>query len=378
MTSNTRKRYANSKCNIIEGNAEKRKKLQAANSTSYLMTRSKMRPTSRFYEVCRRGDWNQAKRRLQSHPQDVYWMHSKDGSTTLHSLIRCSERNPAPKSLFLAVLKSLNPENIMKQDKLGKTVFHYAVSSSTRVSIDILKVLLDAANNHVAKNIEGIFQCVSLLNQIPYEVIRSGIIPYIADEPLLIQDKLGYTALHSWLMWGPYGNYGEYVEFYMKHAPCASNILNNRGSNPLHILCRSLASWSHVDSLEEFLTRCPAGELIKVLTTQDSEYKRTPLHSAIDGIFSHVSFPSYEAVRMLLVTCPAAVLMLDRYGDSPVSTILNQYMNGADNTIWNLLFDVIPLRLWLTSDLNAISGGRSHYLLMELTMRYYNGMLVRA
>lgn len=361
----------------IENGTEARKRKQVTNGTSYLLTRSKTQTTSRFVDVCRRGDWDQAKRRLQTHPQDVHWIQSRDGSTALHCLVKSNERDPAPRALYLSVLKSLNPANIMKQDKLGKTVFHYAVSSSSRASLDVLEVLLQAANNHLADSLERLFQRVPALNQVPLDVIRNEIVSYIGDEPLMVQDKLGYTALHSWLMWGPYGTYGEYVEFYMKNAPYVSNILSNRGANPLHILCRSLASWSRIDSLQAFLQYCPANELLKVLSTQDSEYKRTPLHSAIDGIFSHVSFPSYDAIRLLLMAHPDAALdSFDQNGNSPVSTILNQFLSGADNTLLNLLFAMIPLRSWLSVDLNAVSGGRSHFLLMELTMRYYNGVLV--
>ena len=343
--------------------------IQAEKSSCFINTRSKMKPTGRFFEVCKRGDWTHAKRRLQTHPHDVNWIHLDDGSTTLHCLVKSNERNPAPLELYHNVLSIIDSRLIMKVDFSGKTIFHHAISSYSTASVDILNTLLDAANEHRVKLLQN-----KLCHIITEDIVRNCILPFISDEPLLVQDKIGYTALHSWLMWGPYGNYTDQIVFYLKNAARAATVLNNRGSNPLHIMARSLASWSQIECLEAFLINCPSDILSEVLQTQEKENFRVPLHLAIDGIFSHVSNPSYDAVRLLLLANPVvAISSFDRHGNTPLSTILDLY--AFDRTMLEIFFSHIPLNLWLKYDLDSISGGRSHCIILELTMRYYGRAL---
>jgi len=330
--------------------------------------RSHNQPTSRFFELCKRGDIVEATRRLKTHPQDVYWVNPRDQMTALHYIIQQCDGAALDidfrTELLLNVLARMSHQLITKQNYRGQTVFHLAVSSSTCVHVNTLEFVLAAINVAIAKVVENVFPFLSI------DLILNHIVPFIEDDVMLMRDELGYTALHNWLMWGPYGKYGEHVKFYMRHAPMAAIALNNRGCTPIHLLCRSLASWSHTDSLEAFLANCPYDILHTALRTQDKEKLRTPLHAALNGIFSHVAYPSYEAIRLLLlVNSDIATHSFDGNHETP----LDLAQKLGDQPILDLFFIHFDFTTWMRNpDRNSnVSPAQAYNEMFENATRHY-------
>jgi len=283
-------------------------------------TRSKCKPTSRLFDLASRGDWKAASRRFETNQKDVLWLNGEDGRNVLHSIVTKPCRfSAAPLSLLRDVINASPIWAAIKQDSNGYTPLHRAAHYNA--DVEVFQLLLAAANNASTALIIKIFPGV------PQDLLPT-IMSYTNDLPLLIQDRFGKVPLAS-LRWNDENI--EQARFLFEAAPNASEFLLEdeyiSEFSRLHRFCTlELEETRHM--LKLLVKHIPQ----RLFLSRDSRHGRTPLHCAIECYTSryyHSFRPDYTAceenIRLLIQTCPSALLYHDHNGRTPVDLALMRY-----------------------------------------------------
>lgn len=268
----------NHRSNEKRSGMQKRISKLMKNVTSRLGTRISRRepvvcpPTKALLVLANKQKWDAFIRRCRKHPEDAEFTELGPGYTVLHRVIRVPN---VPYEAVDALLRA-HPDSVYQRNDFGRTILF--LNNYERLEPRIFKLLLDRCTPPRAKVI-----CSALGHQIPEDVVRAHIRPFLPIVPLM-HDCIGHTVLQSMII--------HHVPTYM---------------------------------IQMLLDACP--ELIYKKTKS----QRTPLHMAC---YCGVSI---EMLEILIEAYPDAVNECDRSDRTPFEALL---LHNAFEYDHNKLFSI--------------------------------------
>jgi len=293
----------------------------------------KTEPTSALCDLIETQDWKGASLRIESNPQDIYWVDTHN-SNVLHHL--CSspwipqedldeviEKSVPAKIQIIRKIGKLYPEAATQQNKFGITPFHVAsINYHLLIPVEILESLLEMVHDCLKK--VHILKCV-----LPID-IRNHILPFI-NTPISVvsfRDEHGCTALYlaaqcTFCNIAPKGWFSRIWFLIQNSAEGAITDSQDdiHGGNPIHEVCRALRHSGFDFELPIDMSKVVPEKAFRSLDIEGN----TPLHCATADEcwfdLRQTMGPLDEAnIVMVAQAYPEALEMRNVHGKTPLST----------------------------------------------------------
>eukprot|EP00814_Leptocylindrus_danicus_P020017 CAMPEP_0116034342 /NCGR_PEP_ID=MMETSP0321-20121206/19556_1 /TAXON_ID=163516 /ORGANISM="Leptocylindrus danicus var. danicus, Strain B650" /LENGTH=336 /DNA_ID=CAMNT_0003510647 /DNA_START=100 /DNA_END=1111 /DNA_ORIENTATION=+ len=281
----------------------------------------KTEPTSALCDLIETQDWKGASLRIESNPQDIYWVDTHN-SNVLHHL--CSspwipqedldeviEKSVPAKIQIIRKIGKLYPEAATQQNKFGITPFHVAsINYHLLIPVEILESLLEMVHDCLKK--VHILKCVL---PIDIETISS-----LSSTLLYPWSLSGTSMVAQRYIWPPNSR----IWFLLQNS--AEGAITDsqddiHGGNPIHEVCRALRHSGFDFELPIDMSKVVPEKAFRSLDIEGN----TPLHCATADEcwfdLRQTMGPLDEAnIVMVAQAYPEALEMRNVHGKTPLST----------------------------------------------------------